>query len=82
MDWKATAEKDEAERLERMAVNVKVATVLGSVPAFSDTVESEGRQYKNLKSKKTSVHVCLTGSIALRVPSKNNLFCPFRALIN
>jgi len=27
-------------------VNAKVATVLGSIPASSDTVESEGRQMK------------------------------------
>jgi hypothetical protein len=34
-----------AEWLERLAVNAKVATVLGgSIPASSDTVESEGRQ--------------------------------------
>ncbi len=37
---------DLAERLERLAVNAKVATVLGSIPAFSDTVESEKRQMK------------------------------------
>ncbi len=29
-----------------MAVNTKVATVLGSIPGFFDTVESEGRQMK------------------------------------
>jgi hypothetical protein len=29
--------------LERLAVNAKVATVLGSIPASSDTLESEGR---------------------------------------
>jgi hypothetical protein len=29
---------DLAERLERLAVNAKVATVLGSIPASSDTV--------------------------------------------
>jgi hypothetical protein len=29
-----------------MAVNAKVATVLGSIPGFFDTVESEGRQMK------------------------------------
>jgi hypothetical protein len=32
--------------LERLAVNAKVATVLGSIPASSDTVESEGRHMK------------------------------------
>jgi hypothetical protein len=30
-----------AEWLERMTANAKVATVLGSIPASSDTVESE-----------------------------------------
>jgi hypothetical protein len=32
--------------VERLAVNAKVATVLGSIPASSDTVESEGWQMK------------------------------------
>ncbi len=32
--------------IERLAVNVKVVTVLGSILASSDTVESEGRQVK------------------------------------
>jgi hypothetical protein len=31
---------------ERLTANAKVATVLGSIPASSDTVESEGRQMK------------------------------------
>jgi hypothetical protein len=30
--------------LERLAANAVVATVLGSIPASSDSVESEGRQ--------------------------------------
>jgi hypothetical protein len=46
--------------LERLAVNAKTATVLGSIPASSDPVESEGRlmkqclitYIKNKKSKK------------------------------
>jgi hypothetical protein len=29
-----------------LTANIKVATVLGSIPAFSDTMESEGRQTK------------------------------------
>ncbi len=33
-----------AEWIERLAVNAKVATVLGSIPTSSDTAESEGRQ--------------------------------------
>jgi hypothetical protein len=32
--------------LERLTVNAKVATVLGSNTASSDTMESEGRQMK------------------------------------
>jgi hypothetical protein len=35
-----------AELLERLTVNTAVAIVLGSIPASSDTVESEGRQMK------------------------------------
>ncbi len=35
---------DLAEWFERLIANAKVATVLGSIPASSDTVESEGRQ--------------------------------------
>jgi hypothetical protein len=35
---------DLAEWLEHLAVNANVAKVLGSIPASSDTVESEGRQ--------------------------------------
>jgi hypothetical protein len=30
----------------RLAVNAKVATALGSIPASYDTVESDGRQMK------------------------------------
>jgi hypothetical protein len=37
---------DLAKWLERLAVNGKVATVLGSIPASSDSVESEGRQMR------------------------------------
>jgi hypothetical protein len=35
-----------AEWLERLTANAEVATVRGSIPAISDTVESEGRQMK------------------------------------
>ncbi len=34
------------EWLERLTANAEVATVLGSIPASSDTVESEERQMK------------------------------------
>jgi hypothetical protein len=37
---------DLAERLERLTANAEVVTVLGTIPASSDTVESEGRQMK------------------------------------
>jgi hypothetical protein len=40
----ADCEWDLAEWLERLTANTVVATVLGSIPASSDTVESEGRQ--------------------------------------
>ncbi len=33
-------------RVERLAVDANVATVLGSITASSDTVEAEGRQMK------------------------------------
>jgi hypothetical protein len=50
---------DLVEWLERLAVNAKVATVLGSIPASSDTAESEGRQMKQCRrtytKKKKSV---------------------------
>jgi hypothetical protein len=36
-----------AEWLERLTANAVVATVLGSIPASSDTVESKGRQMKH-----------------------------------
>jgi hypothetical protein len=47
---------DLAEWLECLTANVKIATVLGSVSASSDTVESEGRQMrhcwiKNMRKK-------------------------------
>jgi hypothetical protein len=32
--------------VERLTVNAEVATILGSIPASSETVESEGRQMK------------------------------------
>ncbi len=39
-DWR----RDLAEWFERLTANAEVAKVLGSIPAASDTVESEGRQ--------------------------------------
>jgi hypothetical protein len=40
------AVEDLAEWSERLAINANFATVLGSISASSDTVESEGRQMK------------------------------------
>ncbi len=37
--------------LNKYAANVKVATVLGSIPESSDTVESEGQQMKQCGMK-------------------------------
>ncbi len=42
---------DLAEWLERLTANAVVATILGSIPASSDTVEYEGRQIKQLNIK-------------------------------
>jgi hypothetical protein len=36
-----------AEWLEGLTVNAKVATLLGSIPASSDTVEYDGRHMKH-----------------------------------
>jgi hypothetical protein len=41
--------RDPAKWLERLAVNAKVATVLGSIAASSDTVESEGREMNSVE---------------------------------
>ncbi len=41
--------KSIAEWLERLTANAVVATVLGSIPATSDTVESEGRQMEQCR---------------------------------
>ncbi len=40
---------DLAESLERLTVNARVATVTGSTPASSDTLESEGPRSKSKK---------------------------------
>ncbi len=50
---------DLAEWLRHLTVNAVVATVLSSIPASSDTVESEGRQMEQcwiqyIKNQKTS----------------------------
>jgi hypothetical protein len=38
---------DQAEWLQRLTAHAEVATVLGSIPASSDTVESDTRQMKH-----------------------------------
>jgi hypothetical protein len=50
--------------LERLTANAEVATALGSIPASTDTVESEGRQMKQCwiqyiekKSKKSPCYL-------------------------
>ncbi len=54
---------DLAEWLERLTANAVVATILGSIPASSDTVESEWRQmmfnivHKLKKSKKIPLYI-------------------------
>ncbi len=47
---------DLAERLERLTANAKVETVLGSILASFDIVESEGRQMKQCLNKVRTVH--------------------------
>ncbi len=44
--WPINMRCDLADWLQRLTANVKIATVLGSIPASSDTVDSEGRQKK------------------------------------
>jgi hypothetical protein len=67
---------DLAEWLKRLAVNGKVATVLGSIPASSDTEESEGRQMKQcwrthcIKEKIQSITLDF---VALKTPYKRGL---------
>jgi hypothetical protein len=55
-----------AEWLEHLAVNAKVATVLGgSIPASSDTVESEGRQKNPAKKIVIQINVSLASCKSL-----------------
>ena len=42
---------DLAEWLERLTANAEAETVLGSIPTFSDTLESEGRTTKKCSIK-------------------------------
>jgi hypothetical protein len=72
-----------AEWLERLAVNDKVATVLGLIPAFSDTVESGGRQMKQcwityLKRKKIQKNKTKKFCVAVKYILYRNLMTCFR----
>ncbi len=49
-----------AEWLDRLAASAKVATVLGLIPASSDTVESEGRHMRSSRVVRASVCQCQT----------------------
>ncbi len=40
---------------ERLTANAKVATVLGLIPAFSDTVESEGQLMHEVHTKNPNI---------------------------
>jgi hypothetical protein len=46
IQWYVAASNIFLKWLERLTVNAYVAIVLGSIPASSDTAESEGRQMK------------------------------------
>ncbi len=63
---------DLPEWLERLTVNALVATVLGSIAASSDTVESEGRQMKQcwIQYIKKNLHLTFTVSITPRIFAK------------
>jgi hypothetical protein len=41
--------------LQRLTANAKVGTVLGSIPATSDTAESEGLQMKQCQQKHKNI---------------------------
>jgi len=62
---------DLAEWLERLTADAKVATVLGSIPASSDTLESEGRQMKQCWIKYLYKKVEYSVSIS-KLWAKNN----------
>ncbi len=59
---------DLAEWLERLTANAVVGTVLGSIPASSDTVESVGPQMKQ----------CWISYIKRKNPEKS----PFKFILN
>ncbi len=59
-----------AEFLERLAVNAKGATVMGSIPESSDTVESEGRQMKQCWIKKKNPKIPVLEVLEVRALSE------------
>jgi hypothetical protein len=67
--------RDLAEWLERLTANAVVATVLGSIPGSSDTVDSEGRQMKQCRIKLKKKILLLDSDpvfsvrICIRIPS-------------
>ncbi len=56
---------DQVEWLERLTANAEVSAVLGSIPASSDTVESERRQMKQCWMKYIFKNQCGSGSATL-----------------
>jgi hypothetical protein len=56
-----------AEWLERLTANAEVATVQGSIPASSDTVESEGRMKQCWTSTKKNPTLKITLPISATV---------------
>ncbi len=77
---------DLANWLERLAVNAKVATVLGSILASSDTVESEGRQMKQcrityIKRRKKNSPFKISRRSHIQVPKKVEITVPYSAPI-
>jgi hypothetical protein len=64
-----------AEWLEGLTHNTEVATVLGSIPAFSDTVESEGRQMNQHKKIEKNPPVYLLHKSLLNAPIGYTLQC-------
>ncbi len=65
-----------AERLERLTANAKCATVLGSIPASSDTVETEGRQMKQYWIKYITKCIQKSPCLAMRSTERVTLLTP------
>jgi hypothetical protein len=69
--WMRSIARLHSTVVERLAFNVKVATVLGSIPASSDTVESEGQMKQMLnnvhKKKKENISLLYLLYIFLQI---------------